>query len=168
MVAAFVSEALGGIFIMVAGLGALAVLFIFTIKRCHDFNTTGWLSILALVPLVSFVFALIPGTKGANNYGPPPSKNTTAIVVGGLLAPLVSIVGVLAAIAIPAYQDYAQRAQIGEVFAQTSAAKVAIAEHAQRAQQWPSAADLDAMGLGEPLEGLYATVYVEPDTGVLR
>ena len=48
--------------------------FVFVIRRLHDINQTGWLSLLFLVPLVNIIFALYvlfaKGTAGPNNYGP--------------------------------------------------------------------------------------------------
>ena len=70
---------------------------------------------------------------------------------------VVAIIGILAAIAIPAYQDYTQRAQLGEAFTIVSAAKTAIEEYAQTNGAYPDAAavaDLsleltDAAGAGQ-------------------
>jgi uncharacterized membrane protein YhaH (DUF805 family) len=46
-----------------------------TIKRLHDFDTTGWLAALALIPLLGWVFilvvALIGPSTGRNRYGLP-------------------------------------------------------------------------------------------------
>ena len=79
---------------------------ILMIQRCHDFNATGWLSLLALVPFIGPVFHLfllfMPGTDAANGYGPPPSPNQlsmTVVAVGLLVS--VFIGGILVAIAIP-------------------------------------------------------------------
>jgi hypothetical protein len=103
-----------GPFLAVAMYIALMVVTIFlTIQRCHDFNTTGWLSLLILVPLVSLIFYFIPGTKGSNQYGLQPPPNSTAIKVGAFLLLGLFVIGILAAIAIPAYQDYALRAAMG-------------------------------------------------------
>lgn len=44
-----------------------------TIRRCHDFDKTGWLALLCFAPYINFlaylIFGLIPGTKGPNRYG---------------------------------------------------------------------------------------------------
>jgi uncharacterized membrane protein YhaH (DUF805 family) len=99
---------------LIMGVGMFFMLMInvlLTVQRCHDFNASGWLSLLLLIPLAPFIFWFVPGTQGANNYGlqPPPNRGAAVIIVLVLVA--VMILGILAAIAIPAYQDYLMRAQ---------------------------------------------------------
>ena len=100
---AFIAAAVGYIAIVVAQV-------LLTIQRAHDMNVTGWLSLISLIPLAVLVFWLVPGTPGENDYGKPPPPNTTGAVILACIVPVLVIVGIVAAIALPAYQDYAQRA----------------------------------------------------------
>ena len=60
---------------------------------------------------------------------------------------VVAIIGILAAIAIPAYQDYTQRAQIGEAFTIVSSAKTAVAEFRQTNGAYPTDTDITNLKL---------------------
>lgn len=106
------SIALGGFLVLMALAAALSVLL--AIQRLHDFDASGWWSGFALVPLANMAFYLVllimPGTPGANRFGAPPPPNTTGVILLALVLPLVFILGVITAIAIPAYQEYAERA----------------------------------------------------------
>jgi len=57
---------------------------------------------------------------------------------------VVAIIGILAAIAIPAYQDYTIRAQVTEGLNLASAVKAGVGESFANTGAWP--ADLDAAG----------------------
>jgi len=98
--------------------GMIVVMFMITIQRAHDFDKSGWWSLLSLVPLVNFIFLFMPGTDGENRFGKktPPNRGAAFILIVAFLG--VMVIGILAAIAIPAYQDYVKRAQAGQ---QTSA-----------------------------------------------
>jgi uncharacterized membrane protein YhaH (DUF805 family) len=105
-----------GMVLVVAGWVALVGLSILlSIQRAHDFNVTGWLAILSLVPLVNFIFWFIPGTDGENEYGLETPPNSTRVVILASIVPIVMIAGILAAIAIPAYHDYVKKAKTASV-----------------------------------------------------
>jgi hypothetical protein len=84
------------------------------VQRLHDIGWSGWLYLLALVPYLGGVFTLVimilPGSAGANRYGAPPPENTRAVKVLACLWILVPVIGILAAISLPAYQEYIQQA----------------------------------------------------------
>ena len=65
---------------------------------------------------------------------------------------VVAIIGILAAIAIPAYQDYTIRSQVTEGLNLAGDLKASIAEVFAQTGDWP--ADLEALGLGS---GVVAT-----------
>ncbi len=63
---------------------------------------------------------------------------------------VVAIIGILAAVALPAYQDYTVRAKMSEVVLAASGPKTAIAESFQSASVMP--ADQAAAGLPAPAD----------------
>lgn len=89
---------------------AMAVLGVMlTVQRCHDFNVTGWFALLIVVPLANLVFLFIPGTDGPNRFGAPTPPNSVGVLVVAWLIPGIVIAGMIAAIALPAYEAYLQR-----------------------------------------------------------
>jgi type IV pilus assembly protein PilA len=66
---------------------------------------------------------------------------------------VVAIIGILAAIAIPAYQDYTVRAQVAEGFNMASAAKTAVSEYYNSQNGWPS--DNAQAGLATTIQSRY-------------
>jgi hypothetical protein len=75
------------------------------------FLAGGWFALLGLLPLVNLAFWFIPGTDGANRYGARTPPNGIGVLIGVWLVPALFIGAILAAVAIPAYQDYAKRAE---------------------------------------------------------
>ena len=108
---AFLAALVAGPLAMAVWLAYMVLAFMLTIQRCHDFNTTGWLSLVSLIPLVALIFWFIPGTEGANRYGPRTPPNSTLAIVLVWILPAIAVIGIIAAIAIPAYQSYVKRAQ---------------------------------------------------------
>jgi uncharacterized membrane protein YhaH (DUF805 family) len=114
VIVAAIGGAIGtvGMILMIAGLVAWIVMsFMLTIQRCHDFNASGWLALVVLIPLVNLIFIIIPGTDGENNYGPPTPPNSVGVLIAAWLLPVIFVIGIVAAVALPAYQDYQKRAQ---------------------------------------------------------
>lgn len=58
---------------------------------------------------------------------------------------VIAIIGILAAVALPAYQDYTVRAKVSEAIGFAAAAKTAVSEHVLSQDEWP--ADNAAAGL---------------------
>lgn len=111
--------------IVIAYAFVLILSIMLTIQRAHDFNTTGWLALISFIPVLNLVFWFIPGTDGENRFGKktPPNRGVLVWLIVGIV--FIAVIGILAAIAIPAYQGYKLKAQAA---AQNSAAPVAQPE----------------------------------------
>ncbi len=68
---------------------------------------------------------------------------------------VVAIIGILAAIAIPAYQDYTIRAQVAEGLALTGAAKVAATEYWQDRGKFPASNESAGLATANTITGKY-------------
>lgn len=95
----------------------LAVVSLVARRRLRDLGQSGWLSLLYLIPLINIIFwfylALARGEPTANTYGLRPAPNTIGTWILAALVP-ITIIGVIAAVAIPAYQDYVDRAKAAQ------------------------------------------------------
>ncbi len=71
---------------------------------------------------------------------------------------VVAIIGVLAAIAIPAYQDYVKKAKVTEMVNAVAPAKLAVAEYYLAKNTWPS--DSAAAGVGAVSTAIVSSLTV--------
>jgi type IV pilus assembly protein PilA len=76
---------------------------------------------------------------------------------------VVAIIGILAAIAIPAYQDYLVRAQVTESLNLASSAKASVAESFAQTGTWPLDNDAAGLAVGTDIKGKYVDSVVVTD-----
>jgi uncharacterized membrane protein YhaH (DUF805 family) len=86
-------------------IATFVISIMFAKRRLNDLNRSGWWFLLFLIPLVNLVLAIyilfFPGTDGDNNFGPAPVANSTGVLILGWMFPLLMILGIVAAVAIP-------------------------------------------------------------------
>lgn len=108
------SQVLGVILTGIICIGFVVVSIQIGAQRLHDIGWSGWFLLLNLIPVVGslfpFVMLLAPGKAGVNRFGPPQPPNSKAVKILAALWLLVPVIGILAAIALPAYQQYLYRA----------------------------------------------------------
>lgn len=156
----------GGLLLLAIYVFIITMQFVFMVRRLHDMNRSGWWSLVYAVlylgsivatltaggkitpvyltlMLLSLGFALMlwftPGTAGENRFGPPPPPNSTWIVVGAWSYLVVFLLGgILAAIAIPAYQDFVARAQMAEAIELSNQASNSAVAYYRENHGWPT------------------------------
>ncbi len=84
-------------------------------RRLADLGHSRWFAGLMVVPYLNVIpslyFLFKAGDEEANEYGPPPCPNTRGVVAAAWTLPVVMVLGIVAAVAIPTYQAYTHRAQ---------------------------------------------------------
>ena len=153
--------------VFIGYIAMVVVQFLLTIQRAHDMNVTGWLSLIVFIPLAFLVFWLVPGTHGENDYGKPPPPNSGGAVALACLLPVFMVVGgMLAAVALPAYQDYTIRAQVSEGLNMAAGIKAGVMEAYGRTGAAP--ADRLAAGLpADPTDTSGKVTSVDVDRGTI-
>ena len=68
---------------------------------------------------------------------------------------VVAIIGILAAIAIPQYQNYVARAQVAEALVLASGAKIALVEYRTNTGEWPDSNELAGLANALKITGKY-------------
>jgi uncharacterized membrane protein YhaH (DUF805 family) len=107
--------AVAGSVLLLAYLPIVVMHVLWGIQRSHDMGWSGWTVLALLIPFAAFVWIFNPGTKGTNAYGAPPVPNTTGVKVLGFgFVLIIPLLGILAAIAIPSYQQYVERAKAAQ------------------------------------------------------
>ena len=101
-------SSMGGVSYALVTIITTVLLVIFVIRRLHDVNTTGWLALLLIIPLVNLflvLFLLVKrGDEGGNRYAavrPTPGWEKVLGYTGtGLF--VLGLIGILMAILLPA------------------------------------------------------------------
>jgi uncharacterized membrane protein YhaH (DUF805 family) len=113
LVVPVLGQSLGMVVLLLVYVVAIVFSVLVSIQRSHDMNWNGWTVLLTIIPLVALIWVFKRGSEGTNNYGAPPPPNTLGVKILGLLLPILFLVGIVAAIVLPAYADYVKRAAGG-------------------------------------------------------
>ncbi|MGI9247979.1 MAG: pilin [Woeseiaceae bacterium] len=81
---------------------------------------------------------------------------------------VVAIIGILAAIAIPAYQDYTIRAQVSEGLSLAAGAKAAVAEVVMDSGAYPTNNLTAGIAVANTIKGKYVSSVTVQATGVVQ
>ena len=87
------------------------------------------------------------------------TSNIALIIV--LILAFVAMIGILAAVAIPAYQDYTIRAKVSQGLVYGSQYKAQVEEYAIQNQQWPESSDdiNISENINSPIRPAQASLY---------
>lgn len=96
--AGFASFGIFYIGLAIIGIISLYFTFVFAIRRLHDLNVTGWISLLLLIPVLNVILYLFlifaPGTKGPNRFGPIRPSKSWEVALGWIYVAFI-ILGIL-------------------------------------------------------------------------
>lgn len=99
---------LSGIVIILFYIATIVITVMYGKRRLNDLNRSGWFVLLFIIPIVNLLLVIylifFPGTEGENRYGPMPVENSTGVIILGLLFPVLMVLGIGAAVLIPALQ----------------------------------------------------------------
>ncbi|WP_164557784.1 DUF805 domain-containing protein [Massilia atriviolacea] len=84
-------------------------------RRLQDLGLGALYLIGVIIPFINLYFIFIMlfkrGDEGSNEFGPPPAPNNRGVYVLAFILPAIMVIGILAAIALPAYMKYTDKAR---------------------------------------------------------
>lgn len=96
---------IGGVAVILFYIATIVISVMFGKRRLNDLNRSGWFILLFIIPIINLLLIIymifFSGTDGDNNYGPQAVPNTLGVKILGLLFPILMLVGIVAAVAIP-------------------------------------------------------------------
>lgn len=132
------------------------------IRSCFGSMTAVWIwfFLAFFLPFIGLIFLVWPPLE---NYEAEAAEGSNSRIVMAIVGIFVAIafIGVLAAIALPAYQTYVDKAKVAQLSVSAESVKAAVAEYAASQYTWPE----DAEDLG-PVS-LEAGVSTEVTEGVV-
>jgi len=138
----------------------------------HRFYLGQWVGIIYLLfgfiiwPVAwveAIVFLLTGRERWERKYGNVVGGGAAMMIVAAFL--FIAIIGILAAIAIPQYNDYVQRSQVWQSINEVQPAIDKVAEFGKREKYFPNS-NTEA-GLGDDLSGESLTSLVVSENGVI-
>ena len=127
-----------------------------------------WTSIPGLIGFIEgLVFLSMSQENWNKKYNQGISVGTEkggVVIVIALMFPAIAIIGILAAIALPAYQDYTIREKLSEAYVLSSPVKLAVEEYAITEERWP--VDIDAIALNKTPDSPHIS-SIQIDRGVI-
>ncbi len=111
--AAVLGQSMGMMIAVLVYIVTIVFCVLAAIQRSHDMDWNGWTVLLTIIPFVGLIWIFKSGSADTNTYGAPPPPNTIGVKILGLLLPIIFIIGIVSAIALPAYISYTQRAAGG-------------------------------------------------------
>lgn len=120
LIASYIEETAVLIIVSIpASIGIIYAQLAPAIRRLNDFNRSGWWAIFMLIPYLNLITFLclifISGDEGVNDYGTPAKPPSRRVKALALIVPIIALLGILAAIALPAYQSYVAKAQSAQL-----------------------------------------------------
>ncbi|EDN67073.1 Zinc finger/thioredoxin [Beggiatoa sp. PS] len=133
--------------------------------------------ILSGIPFIGYLFALldpllifqksrrclhdlIADTIVIDAFSDGVSRRSTAVIIAVSIIPAFIIIGILAAIAIPAYSDYMKKSNVAEAMMLFAGARINVESYMSSAGKFPSTADLESQGA--IMSSQYATIESNP------
>lgn len=110
-----VPKAIPTVLLLAAGIMALVQ----SKRRLHDLDLSGTWNVAMFIPFVNLLLWLYlvfgSGDTGDNQYGPPPASNPRWMWIMATVPLGMVVLGILAAVALPAYQQYVLKAKAAQV-----------------------------------------------------